>query len=301
MWPWRPVTPYRYSRSGISLTVAVVKGLFAACSCLAAVAALGTSYAQTADELRPPRPNPFGPLYLALGEQYRVYDFPGTGEGIPYRLFVPSVWNPSTRLPILITLRAGLSVNNNHREGNDLIREAEERGYIVISPMGYRPLRQPYYNSPYPIARAAGPSVPGDGWTEEENLRAELDVIYTLELVAAEYNADLSRVYIHGQNPSGSGALHLIAKYPDLFSAAVISSAPIVTDGYPFEDIKDEVALFIVHGEEDTSNPIEGSRALAAAARAAGVDARFASIPGGTHLTAYLDFAEEIFDFLDAH
>jgi pimeloyl-ACP methyl ester carboxylesterase len=167
--------------------------------------------------------------------------------------------------------------------------------------MGYKPLRQPYYGSPYPIMRPSGPTVPGDGWTREEDERAERDVFYVLDLVAAEYGADKSRVYIHGQNPSGSGALHLIERYPDRFRAAVISSAPIVTDDYPFERIAGKVALLVVHGELDTVNPIDGSRALAAAARAAGVDAVFATIPGGTHLTAYLDYAAEIFDFLDQH
>jgi predicted peptidase len=247
-----------------------------------------------------PTPNPAAPLYQATGEQYRVYDFPGTGEGIPYRLFVPTNWTPDMHPPILVTLRAGTSVNNNHRENNDLVREAQARGYIVISPLGYRPYRQPYYNSPYPIARDAGPSVPGDGWTDEEDLRAELDVIYVLDLVSTEYGADTSRVFIHGQNPSGSGALHLIAEHPDRFKAAVVSSAPIVVDDYPFENIAGNVALFVVHGDQDTVNPIAGSRALAEAARDAGVDAKFAEIPGGTHLTAYLTFAHEIFDFLDA-
>lgn len=257
--------------------------------------------AHSQGDAAPPEPNPNAPLYRATGEQYRVYDFPGTGEGIPYRLFVPSGWDEQARYPILITLRAGMSVNNNHRRGNDFVREAEQRGYIVISPMGYRPLPQPYYNSPYPVIRPAGPSEPGAGWTAEEDRRAELDVLYVLGLVAAEYNADLSRVYIHGQNPSGSGAMSFVANYPDRFRAAIISSAPIVTEDYPFERIEDKVALFIVHGSEDTANPIEASRALAEAARAAGVEADYATIPGGTHLTAYLDFAEEIFDFLDAH
>lgn len=248
-----------------------------------------------------PQPDPDGPMYRQTGEQYRVYDFPGTGESIPYRLFVPSSWTPQTRMPILVTLRAGNSVNNNHREDNDLVREGEERGYIVISPMGYRPLRQPYYNSPYPIVRPGGPSVPGDGWTEEEDLRAEQDVMYVIDLVAAEYNADTSRVFIHGQNPSGSGALHLVAKYPDRFKAAVISSGPIVYDDYPFENLRGKVALMIIHGDQDTNNPIEASQALAEAAADAGVEAVYATVPGGVHLTAYLDFAEEIFDFLDAH
>ncbi len=266
------------------------------------MAALAASAAQRGGGPPPaPEPNPDGPLYRQTGEQYRVYDFPGTGESIPYRLFVPSTWTPETSMPILVTLRAGNSVNNNHREDNDLVREGEERGYIVISPMGYRPLRQPYYGSPYPISRPAGPSVPADGWTEEEDQRAEQDVLYVIDLVAAEYNADTSRVYIHGQNPSGSGALHLAARYPERFRAVIASSAPIVYDDYPFENLRDRVALMVIHGDQDTSNPIEASQALAEAAIAAGVDAMYATVPGGVHLTAYLDFAEEIFDFLDAH
>ena len=40
---------------------------------------------------------------------------------------------------------------------------------------------------------------------------------------------------------------------------------------------------------------------MAAAARAAGVDATYATVPGGTHLEAYLTYASQIFDFLDAH
>jgi len=269
---------------------------------LVVMIAAPAAFAQRGGPPPAPEPNPNGPLYRATGEQYRVYDFPGTGESIPYRLFVPSSWTPNSNMGMLVTLRAGNSVNNNHREGNDLVRVGEERGYIVISPLGYRPLRQPYYNSPYPVIRPGGPSVPGDGWTDEDDLRAEQDVMYVIDLVAAEYNADRSRVFIHGQNPSGSGALYLAATYPDRFAGAVISSGPIVTDGYPFDRLADaDVPLMIIHGDQDTSNPIEASQALAAAARAAGVETVYATVPGGQHLTAYLDFAEEIYDFLDAH
>jgi predicted peptidase len=268
---------------------------------LAAVAlACAPGFAQTPGP-QPPAPNPNWPLYRHTGEQYRVYDLPGTGEAMPYRLFVPPGWTPERRWPMLVTLRAGTSVNNNYREGNDLVRVAAERGYIVVTPLGYRPYRQPYYNSPYPIAREPEPTVPGQGWTREEDRRAEQDVMYVIGLVAEEYNVDTERIYIHGQNPSASGAMYLIEKYPDRFAAAVISSGPIVTDDYSFAKIRGKVALLIIHGENDTVNPIAASRALAEEARAAGVDARFATVPGGTHLTAYLDYADEIYDFLDAH
>ena len=272
--------------------------IVAACI-LGAGAAVSVAQPRVADG--PPRSNPAAPLYRHTGEQYRVYDFPGTGESIPYRLFVPPSWTPGKHLPMLVTLRAGRSVNNNHRKGNDLVRVAAERGYIVVSPLGYRPLPQPYYGSPYPIARDSGPSVPGAGWTKEEDARAESDVLNVIDLVAEEYGADTSRVFLHGQNPSGSGVMRLIEKYPDRFAAAVVRSAPIVTADYPFARIRGKVALLVLHGELDKVNPIAGSRALAAAARAAGVEASFAEVPGGDHLTAYLDYAEEIFDFLDAH
>jgi hypothetical protein len=38
---------------------------------------------------------------------------------------------------------------------------------------------------------------------------------------------------------------------------------------------------------------------MADAAKAAGVTTVYATVPGGTHLAAYLTYAKEIFDFLD--
>ena len=248
----------------------------------------------------PPEPNPAAPLYRHTGEQYRIYNFPGTGESIPYRLFVPTTWTPEKRLPMLVTLRAGNTVDGPYRAGNDLVKEAAQRGYIVVTPMGYRGLSQPYYGSRYPIARAT-PSVPAAGWTPQEDERAEQDVLHVINLVTKEYNVDTSRVYLHGQNPSGSGALHLAAKYPERFAAVVVSSGPIVFDTYPFDKLKGNVALMVIHGDQDTSNPIEASQKMAAAAKAAGVTTVYATVPGGTHLEAYLTYASQIFDFLDKH
>jgi len=265
-----------------------------------APAADGAAAVQAPAPASAPRPNPRAPLYRHLGEQYRVYDFPGTGESIPYRLFVPSRWTPDMKLPLLVTLRAGTSVDNSYRSQNDLVVNAERRGYLVVTPMGYRPLRQPYYGSPYRIARPNA-AAPADGWTTVENERAEQDVLNVIDLVTEEYNVDTSRVYLHGQNPSGSGALHLGARYPERFAALVISSAPIVFDSYPFDRLKGRVALMVIHGDQDTTNPLTASQQMAAAAKAAGVETVYATVPGGTHLEAYLTYASQIFDFLDTH
>jgi poly(3-hydroxybutyrate) depolymerase len=199
---------------------------------------------------------------------------------------------------MLVTLRAGNTVDGPYRAGNDLVKVAEQRGFIVVTPMGYRGLSQPYYGSKYSIARPNAPA-PAAGWTPQEDERAEQDVLYVMDLVAQEYNVDPARVFLHGQNPSASGALHLVAKYPDKFAAVVLSSGPIVFDTYPFANLKGKVAMLVIHGDQDTTNPMAASQKMAEAAKAAGVDAVYATVPGGTHLEAYLTYATGIFDFLE--
>jgi predicted peptidase len=248
-----------------------------------------------------PKPNPAAPMYRATGEQYRIYEVPGTGESIPYRLYVPEDWQPGEKLPMLITLRAGNSINNNHRESNALVTEARKRRYIVVSPLGYRGYRQPYYGSPYAVERPDGPSKPADGWTAEDNQRAEQDVLNVLAVVAAEYNADTSRVFLHGQNPSGSAAMHFAAKYPDTFSAIVVSSGPIITTNYPVANLEDNGAVLVLHGDKDTSNPLAASERMARELKEHGIETEYQIVPGGEHLNAYLLFAPQLYDFLDRH
>jgi hypothetical protein len=54
---------------------------------------------RASDQAEPPALNPKSPQYQARGEQARSYVFPGTNESIPYRLYVPSTWTPTTRMP----------------------------------------------------------------------------------------------------------------------------------------------------------------------------------------------------------
>jgi poly(3-hydroxybutyrate) depolymerase len=267
--------------------------------CLTLVMACGPAVAQTIEQA--PKPDPAAPMYRHTGEQYRIYPFPGTGEPIPYRLFVPESWTPDKKLPVLVTLRAGNSIDNSHRGGNDLVRVARQRGYIVVSPLGYRGYTQPYYGSRWPVDREAGPSKPADGWTAQDDERAELDVGYVLGLVAAEYNADIKRLFLHGQNPSGSAAFHFAAKYPGMFAAIIVSAGPIVAKGYPFASLKGKTAVMLLAGDKDAKYTATASERLAKDLKAQGVDAEFHLVPNGEHLNAYLLYAPQIFDFLDRH
>src|SRR3977135_1108619 len=77
-----------------------------------------------------PQPDPKDPQYQAKGDQKRTYSFPGTGESIPYHLFVPAKWNKTTNLPrVIVTHGAGQPADAPFLRGDGALGKfAEERG-----------------------------------------------------------------------------------------------------------------------------------------------------------------------------
>ena len=126
-------------------------------------------------------------------------------------------------------------------------------------------------------------------------LGAGLDPAYVMDLVAQEYGYDAARVYGHGNNFAGSGLLNLAQKYPDKFAAIAVSSAPIVTDGYPFERLK--AGLMVIHGDLDTTNSLEASLAMAKLAKQKGVDCEMVELKEGTHLESWAMAFPQMLDF----
>lgn len=260
-------------------------------------------------------PDTKDPQYQATGDLHRTYSFPGTGESIPYRLYVPSKWTRGMKLPLLVELHAGDSLDNPFGRGNGvLIRLAEERGIIVAAPLGYKPdANRLVYNSPFKVITAPRPASSDQKaaaprpapktappvYTAEDRQRAEDDVINVIDLVTREYGVDTRRIYAHGNNFAGSGVLYLAEKYPDRFAAIAVSSAPIVTDEYPFQRLK--AGLMIIHGDLDTTNSLEASLAMAKLAKQRGIDAEMVELKEGTHLESWAMAFPQMLDFFAKH
>ena len=69
----------------------------------------------------------------------RTYTFPGTGQEVPYALFVPSNYDASRGWPLMGALH-GLGRPYDWMMGYEgLVDAAERDGYIVVSPLGYHP------------------------------------------------------------------------------------------------------------------------------------------------------------------
>lgn len=206
----------------------------------------------------------------ATGDQQFEYVFPPTGETMPYRIYVPTSWDGETALPIILFLHGAGSNERTYLDMNDgqLMDLAEQHGYIVASPLGFRPLGA--YGSPLRL-----PAVFGESEAAAEQRAAvtpakrrelalsELEVVTVLEIVTEKYGADRSRTFLAGHSMGSGGAWHLAARYPERWAAVAPMSGPFLDqEFFPFDSIRD-VPLFITEGT-GAEPSLVGSRALKA-------------------------------------
>jgi pimeloyl-ACP methyl ester carboxylesterase len=140
-------------------------------------------------------------------------------------------------------------------------KEAEKRGYICVSPLGY--ITGGGWGSTFRIVSAprqggapggpAGPGAPGarggpgapggrgatpnPAQTRTREL-SEKDALNVLDLVMKEYNADSSRVYLMGNSMGGVGTWYLGQKFPEKWTAIAPAAGPVEVETYPYEHLQ---------------------------------------------------------------
>jgi predicted peptidase len=94
------------------------------------------------------------------------------------------------------------------------------------------------------------------------------------------------------------GTWRIAPKYPDVFAAI----ATFAGAGQPatLERIK-HVPEFVVHGDNDPTVNVQGSRAMVAKARELGIEVTYIEVPGGTHSSVVAPNFAGAFEFFDAH
>ena len=105
---------------------------------------------------------------------------------------------------------------------------------------------------------------------------------------------DKDRVYIMGLSMGGMGTYDMVARYPELFAAAI----PICGTVNPSRlAVAKDVKFRIFHGDADNVVTVEGSRQAYKALKAAGADVEYIEFPGVTHGSWNPAFNKE--DFMD--
>jgi acetyl esterase/lipase len=205
----------------------------------------------------------------ATGDQQRQHLFAPTGQQIPYRLYVPTTWDGTSALPILLFLHGAGANERTYLDMADgmLRRLAEQHGYIVVSPLGFTPMGA--YGNPLRLPAVFGQSEAAAAQRaavtpqrRRELALSELEVITVLDIVTEEYGADRARTFLAGHSMGSGGTWHLAARYPERWRAIAPMSGPFIdATSYPFELIR-KLPILLTEGT-GAEPSLAGTRALA--------------------------------------
>ncbi|HEU4583567.1 MAG TPA: alpha/beta hydrolase-fold protein [Polyangiaceae bacterium] len=168
-----------------------------------------------------------GALSELRGVTEWAYSSPVDGSGQPFKLNIPTDYDPAHPAPLSLQLHGR---SGNHLEDSTDMRE--HAGYFELSVLG----------------RARG-----------GNYRAlsEADVLQALDYVSQHWAIDRSRVHLVGGGMGGSGALWLASRYPQLFASgrSVCGSASDKPVGNLLT-----FPIYALHSEDDDRVPVLSAR-----------------------------------------
>lgn len=204
------------------------------------------------------------------------------GTAYPYTVYVPRDWTPSRAWPVI------LSLHGAGERGNDGVRQMQ---IGAASAIRSHPERVP--------AIVVFPQAPAEtrwlGEPADAAMRALGEAI-------AEFRGDRDRVYVTGLSMGGYGTIHLALAHPDRFAALVVvcgglfphpsttavQTSPLVKDApdaYAFvaQSLRN-MPIWLFHGDSDPVIPVDESRRMVAALKAAGApNVRYTEYAGVGH------------------
>jgi poly(3-hydroxybutyrate) depolymerase len=231
------------------------------------------------------------PFAGRTGDIKRHYLLETAGEIMPYRTYVPTTYTGAKAFPLIIALHGLGGTEDAFFENYDkkLPPLAEQHGYIVAAPLGYR------VDGSYGWGLGAPPADPNVRRMQDYS---EQDVMQVLRRVRQQYKIDESRIYLMGHSMGGIGTWKVAPKYPDIWAAI----APFSGSGAPatLEKIRN-IPEIIVHGDADPTVKVAGSRAMVAKLKELGTEFRYIEVPGGVHGDVVAPNEAAVIEFFDAH
>ena len=231
------------------------------------------------------------PFASRTGDFKRHYRLDAANEIIPYRMYVPTAYNASKAWPLIVALH-GLggtedSFFDNYNKA--LPPLAEQHGYILVTPLGYR------VDGSYGWGLGTPPADAGVRRTQD---LSEQDVRQVLQRVRKQYKVDDSRIYLMGHSMGAIGTWKIAPKFPDIWAAI----APISGSGAPdtLEKIR-HIPQIIVHGDADPTVSVNGSRNMVAKLKELGIEHKYIEVPGGLHGDVVAPNLAAVIAFFNTH
>ena len=216
------------------------------------------------------------PYHNRYGDLQKSYKSKVDGSYQPYRLYVPTDYNPSSTYPLLVLLHGMGGDENTMFDGygnGAVLKAAEHHSYLVVCPKGREPAAM-YRGS------------------------AEQDVLDVLADVRRAYKVNPNRIYLAGHSMGAYGTWSVAADHPEFFAAL----APISGGGDAAIAPKLKgLPQFVVHGDADPTVPVTQSRLMVQAMKQAGAEVQYIEVPGGNHVNVVVPVFEPMFEFFDKH
>lgn len=220
------------------------------------------------------------PFSNERGELERAY-LASDNKLVPYRIYVPKSYDSASLRPLVVMLHGATGDERYYFsrmfDPGVITGEAERRGYILAAPNGR--------------GRFGGYT----GLGQE-------DVFKVIDAVIRDYEIDESRIYLTGHSMGGTGTWSIAASKPETFAAIAPVSGGAVgqpeATGMLLEKIK-SVPVLIVHGAKDGIALPDRSRAMAEAAKKAGLKSTYLEVPDADHITIVAATFPAVLDFFD--
>jgi poly(3-hydroxybutyrate) depolymerase len=231
------------------------------------------------------------PFLNRTGDFKRHYLLQTVNEIMPYRMYVPKNYNAARAYPLVIALHGLGGTEDSFFESYNRAFPplAEQHGYIVATPLGYR------------VDGGYGPGVANpstDPVARRSSQASEDDVMQVLQQVRQHYKIDSSRIYLMGHSLGAIGTWKLGPKFPDIWAAL----GPIAGSGNAasLERIR-HIPQIIVHGDDDRTVGVNGSRTMVAKMKELGIEHKYIEVPGGSHSGVVAPNLAAIFEFFNLH
>lgn len=203
------------------------------------------------------------------------------GVTYAYQVFVPEQWSPDENWPVIFFLHgAGERGADGHAQTTEglpaVLREQPDFPAVVVMPQCRRRM-----------------------WWGDPAMEAQ--AFAALEASMKEFEGDPDRVYLTGLSMGGYGTWAFGYKYPDKFAALVPVCGGVTTvrafpapPWHPASKAPEEpyaeaakgigrTPVWAFHGSRDRRVPVDESRRLTEALKAAGGNVRYTEYPGVPH------------------
>jgi poly(3-hydroxybutyrate) depolymerase len=231
------------------------------------------------------------PFAGRTGDMERHYRLEPANEIMPYRLYVPKAYDRSRAWPLIISLHGLGGTEDSHFDGygGELPRLAEQHGYILAAPFGYR------------VDGSYGWGVgtpPEDPIVRRRWELSEADVMQVLAEVRRLYNVDPGRTCLMGHSMGAIGTWRIAAKYPEIWAALGL----IAGTGQPAtQERMRHIPQIVVHGDADATVAVAGSRTMVDALRKLDGEVVYIEVPGGGHGDVVQPNFSKIVEFFGTH